>query len=142
MRYRVKLTPAENGDFISELPDFPIVFSTGKDEEEALAMVYDAFLAVCSSSIQDKEPIPIPKKRPKAGEKFIDVPALVVAKIAIHNAMHEQGVSQVGLAARLGIDPKSVRRLLNLGHTSHWPHLEAALSELGYRVDAEVRRVA
>lgn len=139
MRYRVTMTAAEGGGFISELPDFPGVFSFGKDREEALGMVLDAALTVCAQKILDKEPIPIPPRAVRSGD-FIDLPPMVVAKVAIHNAMMEQGVTQVAMAERLKTDPKAIRRLLDLDHKSKWEQLEAALRELGFVIHARVER--
>jgi len=142
MLYRVKLSQTTEGNIISELPDFPGVFSFGKNENEALAMVRDALLTVCAQRIQDKEVIPVPSKRPKLAEKFIDLPPMAVAKVAIHNAMLAKGLSQVALAERLATDPKSIRRLLDLDHNSQLPQLEAALAALGYKFRAEVTPIA
>lgn len=139
MRYRVTLAPTEGGGFIPELPDFPGVFSFGKDRREALAMVLDAALTVCAQKILDKEPIPVPTRIVRSGD-YIDLPPLVVAKVAIHNAMVEQGVTQVSLAERLKTDPKAIRRLLDLDHKSKWGQLEDALRVLGYVIHATVER--
>jgi len=139
MRYRVTLTPAEGGGFLSELPDFPGVFSFGKDRQEALGMVLDAALTVCAQKILDKDPIPFPKRAVRSGDS-IDLPPMVVAKVAIHNAMVDQGVTQVALAERLKTDPKAIRRLLDIDHKSKWEQLEEALRVLGYVIHAEVER--
>jgi antitoxin HicB len=139
MRYRVTLTPAEGGGFLSELPDFLGVFSYGKDKREALTMVLDAALTVCAQRILDKESIPVPPRTVRAGDS-IDLPPMVVAKVAIHNAMVEQSVTQVALAERLKTDPKAIRRLLDLDHKSKWGQLEEALQVMGYVIHASVER--
>lgn len=138
MMYRVTLTPTEQGNVLAELSDVPGVFSIGKNHEEALAMVLDALLTVCAQQIHDKEPVPTPGARPEPGGPFVELPPVAVAKVAVHNAMLAQGVSQVALAQRLGTDPKSIRRLLNLDYPSRWTQLEAALAVLGLKVRAEV----
>ena len=76
----------------------------------------------------------------KAKSEFLANMAEV--KLAIYQAMRVQGVSQVKLASLLGTDPKSVRRLLDLFHTSRWDHLEMALEALGYQARVTVEPVA
>jgi predicted RNase H-like HicB family nuclease len=49
----VKLTPTSCG-FIAELPDFPGVFSEGKDEENAKRNVLDALITMHPEMIQNK----------------------------------------------------------------------------------------
>lgn len=141
MLYRVKYTTTAEGNVIAELPDFPGVFSVGKDEKEALAMVKDALLTVCAQYIQDKEPVPIRKVRIKRGQPAVELSTMPTAKVAIHNAMLMQGVSQVALATQLGTDPKAIRRLLDLDHNSHWLQIEAALAILGFTIHSEIAAV-
>ncbi len=64
---------------------------------------------------------------------------MAAAKLAIYQAMRDQGVSQVALARRIGRDPKDVRRLLDLMHRSRLDRLEAALKALGKRLIVEIR---
>jgi len=45
-------------------------------------------------------------------------------------------------AARLGCDPRQVRRLLNLDHRSRLDQLEKALKALGLQLILEVRQAA
>ncbi len=67
---------------------------------------------------------------------------MAAAKLAIYQAMRDQGVTQVALARRIGCDPKDVRRLLDLMHRSRLDRLEAALAALGKRLVIEVRDAA
>src|SRR3546814_5497871 len=57
------------------------------------------------------------------------LPPLVAAKLALYQAMREEGVTQVALARRIGRDQKEVRRLLDLDHRSHIGQVEDARSE-------------
>jgi antitoxin HicB len=56
--------------------------------------------------------------------------------------MLDQGVTQTELAARLGCDPRQVRRLLDLNHHSRLDHLEKALQALGRQLVIEVHQAA
>jgi antitoxin HicB len=69
-------------------------------------------------------------------------PALAAAKLALHDAMLEQGISNVELAGRLGLDEKAVRRLRDPLHRSHIDAVEAALRALGRRLVVEVLEIA
>ena len=68
--------------------------------------------------------------------------ALVAAKLALHGAMLEQGVSNAELAGRVGLDGKAVRRLRDPLHRSHIGAVEAALRALGRRLVVEVLEIA
>jgi antitoxin HicB len=56
--------------------------------------------------------------------------------------MREAGLTQVALGERLGCDPRQVRRLLDLDHSSRLDQPEAALAALGKRLVLEVQDVA
>ena len=70
------------------------------------------------------------------------VPALIAAKLALHEAMLSGGVSNVELARRLGTDEKAVRRLRDPLHGSRIEAVEAALRALGKRLEVSVRAMA
>ena len=137
LRYRVELTPDENGTIIAVVPAIPGVMTMGKDADEAQDMALDASLTMLAAMMDDGEDIPLADE-PEAEHPFIEVPPMAVVKLAIYQAMKDQGVSQLKMAARLHTDPKSVRRLLDLFHASRWDHLEMALEALGYQVKVQV----
>lgn len=55
----------------------------------------------------------------------------MAAKLALYTAMRAQGVTNVALAARLGISESAVRKLVNPDHRSHIGHVEKALAAVG-----------
>ncbi|WP_415511537.1 hypothetical protein [Acetobacter sp.] len=63
---------------------------------------------------------------------------LEAAKVALHSAMLEHQISNVGLARRLGVPESSVRRLRDLLHESKIGRVEAALNALGRQATVEV----
>lgn len=136
-RYPVMLTPDENGTVIAEVPDIPGTITFGQDEAEALDMALDAALSMLCHLIDSRQDIP-PPREPAEGQPTIELPPLVVMKLAIYQAMHDQGVSLAKMAARLHIPFATMRRLLDLYHRSKWDHLEMALEALGYRVQVRV----
>jgi antitoxin HicB len=141
MLYAVKLTPASNGTLIAEVPDLPGVMTVGRDRADALEQARDALLTGIAYLLGRGEPVPAPS-RVRRGEPAVSLPAGVAAKIAIHEAMRAQGVTQSALAERLACDPRQVRRLLDLDHASTLAQLEAALAALGKRMVVEIQAAA
>lgn len=112
----------------------------GKTRAEALTHAQDLLVTALSILFEDGKAIPSPKAT--HGRPLAFVPALAAAKLALHEAMLDAEVSNVELARRLGIDEKAVRRLRNPLHRRHIGQVEAALHELGKRLDVTVRDAA
>ena len=70
---------------------------------------------------------------------LISVAPIVAAKLALYAAMREQGVTNVALAVRLGVQENAVRRLLDPGHRSHITSVEKALEAVGRSLVVEDR---
>ena len=66
------------------------------------------------------------------------LPALVAAKVALWNAMQEQGMRKADLARLLNVKPPQVDRLVDFLHSSKIEQLEAALGALGKRIGITV----
>ena len=80
--------------------------------------------------VKAREDIPAPSPLVE-GQVLVSVAPIVAAKLALYAAMREQGVTNVALAARLGLQENAVRRLLDPGHRSHIAAVEKALRVLG-----------
>ncbi len=141
MRYPVILTPDDNGTVLMQARDIPGVMSTGANEADALVMGLDALLTVFDWYMSEGRPIPAPSDEPD-DRLHIVVPALATVKLAIYEAMRDQGISRVRLAALLQTSPKAVRRLLDLWHCSRWDQLERAMAVLGLKAVVDVRKAA
>ncbi|MBM3483785.1 MAG: hypothetical protein FJX66_10845 [Alphaproteobacteria bacterium] len=72
--------------------------------------------------------------RPKRGQKAVELPTLISAKLALYEAMRVAKMSNVALARRLDVQENAVRRLLDLDHRSHIGEVERALAALGQRL--------
>ena len=59
------------------------------------------------------------------------MPLIVAAKLTLYTAMRRQGITNVALAARLGVQENAVRRLVNPNHRSHISQVEKALRAVG-----------
>ncbi|HEY1259085.1 MAG TPA: type II toxin-antitoxin system HicB family antitoxin [Stellaceae bacterium] len=133
MRYAFpyELQPQPEGGFTVTFPDVPEAITQGETQAEATAMAEDALVTALSFYTDRAEPLP----RPSAahGRPVAYLPALVAAKLALHDAMLASGISNVELALRLGTDEKMVRRLRNPLHQSRINQVDAALRVLGRR---------
>jgi antitoxin HicB len=112
----------------------------GATDTEALARAEDLLVTALSLYVEDGKPLPRP---PEArGRMTVAVPALDAAKLALHDAMLAQGISNVELGRRMGRDEKAIRRLRDPVYRSHIGQVEAALHVLGKRVELVVMDAA
>jgi antitoxin HicB len=130
--YPYELLPQPEGGFTVIFPDVPEAITQGDTEKEAAAMAEDALVTALSFYTDRSEPLPRPS--PANGRPLAYVPPLVAAKLALHDAMIADGVSNVTLARQLDTDEKSVRRLRDPLHQSRINQVDAALRVLGKRM--------
>ena len=141
LAYPVVLTRDENGAVVASFPDVPEALTSGADERNALHWAEDALVVALSGYVDRRKPIPTPSAAAE-GQSTVLVPPLVAAKLAIYQAMRDQGVTQADLADRLHCDARQVRRILNIDHHSRLDQVEAALAVLGKRLVVEIREAA
>lgn len=141
MSYPASLKSYKGGQVGVFFADVPEAITAGTNEAEALDRAQDALTVALSSYLDDGRPLPIPSKA-KRGQPLVVLPPRVAIKLAIHEAMVQQGVTQAQLGERLSIDGRQVRRILNLDHESKLSQLEAALAVLGLRASVSVTKVS
>ena len=141
MTYPVTLKRYQDGQVGVFFADVPEAITAGKNEAEALDRAQDALTVALSGYLDDGRALPVPSKA-KRGQPVVGLPPRVAIKLAIHEAMCEQGVTQARLGELLGIDGRQVRRILNLDHESKLSQLEAALASLGLRASVSVTKVS
>ncbi len=120
---------------------FPDVYGAntgGWSWEEALKLAKDCLGVALGMYVKAREDIPTPSPLAE-GQVLISVSPIVAAKLALHAAMREQGITNVALAARLGLQENAVRRLLDTGHRSHITSVEKALEAVGRSLMVEDR---
>ncbi len=123
---------------------FPDVYGAntgGWTRDEALELAEDCLSVALGMCVKAREDIPEPST-PAEGQVLVAVSPIVAAKLALYTAMREQGVTNVGLASRLGLQENAVRRLVDPGHRSHITSVEKALKALGRSLLVEDRVTA
>lgn len=138
--YPYDMRAQPEGGFTVTFPDVPEAITEGDTEAEARERAEDALVTALSFYTDEGRPLPLPS--PARGRPVALVPALEAAKLALHEAMLASGVSNLELGRRLGLDEKTVRRLRDPLHRSHIGQVEAALRNLGKRLDVTVRDAA
>ena len=94
---------------------------------------------VIAARIDDREPIP--KSRARSSHT-VSLSALAGAKVALYQAMREDGVHKAALARRMGCFPPQVDRLLDLKHASRLDQIEAAFGALDRKLRIGIGRAA
>jgi antitoxin HicB len=141
MRYVWPVDLLEEPDGVTvTCPDVPELVTCGATVAEALDAARDALVSALSFYTDDGRVLPAPSAA--RGRCVVTVPALVAAKLALHQAMLAAGVSNVELGRRLGVDEKAVRRLLDPLHGSKIEAVEVALQVLGRQLEVVVRPAA
>ena len=122
-----------SGTVLVQFVDIPWCHSVGDDEDEALLNAVDALETALEIYVEERRPLPVPS--PAEGRPVVRPCALEGVKLAIHQAMIEQGVRKAELARRTGWHMPQVERLLDLRHASRMEQIEAAARALGKTVE-------
>lgn len=96
----------------------------------------DAMTAALSIYIDQGRKVPVPGQAPAGAGVYLS--ALTMAKIALWNAMCDQGVTRSKLAQQLCISAAAAGRLVDLLHHSKLENVERALNVLGRRILLDV----
>ena len=125
-------------EIVVSFRDLPECLTSGADETEALAEAADALEEAIAGRIGEPEAIPEPSTC-QPGEYLVSVPTDTAVKAALAVALRETGTTRVALAARLGIDEKAVRRMLDPRHRNSANCIHEALRALGWELVLETR---
>ncbi|MDP2786252.1 MAG: type II toxin-antitoxin system HicB family antitoxin [Sulfurimicrobium sp.] len=141
MAYPVTFKTYASGQVGAFFVDVPEAITAGANESEALDHAQDALVVALSGYLDDGRSLPEPGKA-KRGQAVVAIPPRIAIKLAIHEAMREQGMTQAQLGERLVVDGRQVRRILDLGHESKLSQLDAAMAALGLRASISVSKVS
>ncbi|WP_211452059.1 type II toxin-antitoxin system HicB family antitoxin [Collimonas antrihumi] len=138
MKYPATFTPdAEAGGFVVTFRDIPEAITQGDTEAEALEMATDVLLSAMDFYFEDKRQVPLPSKA-KKGERFIQLPLSVAAKVLLLNEMLAQHMRPTDLALRMDTTKQEVNRLIDLHHTTKIDRIAEAMSVLGKHIELSV----
>jgi len=137
--YPFTIRQSEDGAWQVRFPDVPEALTEGESEAEAHALATDALVAALGGIAKLRRDLPEPSEK---GAHFAIVPMLQSAKLALYQAMQEQGLNNVTLAHKLGVQESEIRRMLDLDHQTKIGTLEKALWQLGKQVASETREAA
>jgi antitoxin HicB len=138
--YRFTLEQQENGWWLVRFPRIPEALTEGETEEDARANARDCVITALEGYMKAGKPLP----REGAGHSGNDravLPSLVTAKLAVYETMRTRGWSKVKLAKQLGMSENSVRRLLDLRHSSHMWIIDDALAKMSAELSIDLPKV-
>lgn len=127
--YRYTLARQQNGWWLVRFPGIPEALTEGETKEGARANTVDCVIAALEGYMKAGRPLPREGARHVGPDRAV-LPSLVTAKLAVYQAMRERGWSKVRLAKELGMPENSVRRLLDLRHSSHMWIIDEALAKM------------
>lgn len=137
MKYPAIFTPADEGGFVVTYRDIPEAITQGDDDAEALFMARDVLREAMGVYFDEKRAVPMPSKAQK-GERLIDLPLSVAAKVLLLNAMLTQDITPSELARRLDTTRQEVNRLTDLAHATKIDRIGEAMAALGKELDLVV----
>ena len=128
--YPCDIVPDQEGGFLVTFPDIPEAITGGKTRAEALEMGKDALTVALAGYVIANWDIPS-SSAVSEGQELIPLDPIPAAKLALYNAMREQGVSEAELARRLGDTEAVVGKLLIPDRYTHITSVMKALRAVG-----------
>ena len=110
--YPVSIRKGRDGQYLARFPDVPEALTDGATKAEAYLEAKDALAEALMSRMADKEDIPAPSE-PRGRLLPVALDPTVALKVALYDAVREQGLTIADLARLLGVDHKEARRLLD-----------------------------
>lgn len=129
LAYRFTLKRQKNGWWLVQFPAVPEALTEGESEADARENAKDCILAALDGYVRLGRPLPRDRATP-ATVKRVVLPSLVTAKLAVYETMRARGWSKARLARELGVPENSVRRLLDLRHSSHLWAIDDAMAKM------------
>ena len=136
-QYPAEFTPADEGGFVITFPDLPEAITQGESVRESIEEAADALDEAITARINTGLEIPRASVA-QSGQYLIPVPTQTAFKAALYEEIHREGISKVQLAARLGVDEKEVRRLLDPYHPTKLPRIAEILERVGKHIVLQV----
>lgn len=133
------LARQSDGSWLVTFRHFPFAATEGGSEAEAMAEARDCLDEAVAGTIARREPIPV-ADAPKRDEMMIPLDASLAFKALLYRVMADNAVTKVDLAARLGVDEKEIRRMLDPAHRgTRIARYETALAACGFAAEVSAR---
>ena len=139
-KYPAHFDPADEGGYTVTFRDIPEAITQGNDLAEAEAMARDALVSAMDFYFENGRPVPAPSKAIK-GERIVELPPSVAAKIALLNARLATGSRPTDVARSMGCKAQEMTRVFDLHHPTKIDTVAAALAAMGYELELTVRPV-
>ena len=136
-RYPAKFKPSKEGGFVVTFRDIPEAITQGESVEDAMIHARDALETALDFYFDDRREVPAPSKA-RRGERLIELPASLSAKVLLLNEMVRQRVRPADLARRLHTTPQEITRLTDVRHRTRIDSIAAALEALGKQLELRV----
>ena len=137
MRYPVRLTAQEVGNYAVSFPDIPEALTRGDTAEEAMRHGADALESALDFYFENNRMVPMPSA-PKRGQRVIELSPTLAGKVLLFNELLAQKVRPADLARRMAIPRQQVTRLLNPRHATKIDSIALALRALGKELQLSV----
>ena len=138
--YRYTLERQENGWWLVRFPGIPEALTEGESQEEARANATDCVIAALEGYMKAGKALPREGATHSGRDRAV-LPSLVTAKLAVYETMRRRGWSKLKLAKQLGTPENSVRRLLDLRHSSHMWIIDDALAKMNAELPIDLPKV-
>ena len=139
MAWPAKFARQSDGSWLVTFRHFPFAATEGGSETEAMVAARDCLDEAVAGTIAHRETIP-QADAPKRGERLVPLDASLAFKALLYMVMEENGITKVDLAARLDVDEKEVRRMLDPAHRgTRIARYEAALAACGFVAEVSAR---
>jgi antitoxin HicB len=135
MRYAVRIRKDSNDTFLVTVPDLPDAITFGESLDDAKLQAVDAIETAMMARMADREVIAEPKA---SGRYYVELRPAVAAKVALWNAMLQQGLGKAALARKLKWHLPQVDRALDVRHESTLSSLVEALAVTGNALSISV----
>ena len=135
MRYAIRIRKDSNNTYLVTVPDLPEAITFGETMADAKAQAIDAIETAMMARIADREKIQEPKS---TGRHYAELRPAVAAKVALWNAMMQQGLGKAALARKLKWHLPQMDRALDVRHDSTLSTLVEALGATGHALSVLV----
>ena len=140
LAYPIDIERDEAGFWLARFPDLTGAATDAETLDEALANARDCLDEALAGYLNRRQPLPLPSEA--RGRQVIAPSLLLGTKVALWSVMVQKGLNASQLAEQLGVDEKTVRRMLDPRHRSHVSRIEQALTALGKQLVVDVHEAA